>query len=90
MKVKFYKGPYHGKVQEHQIMSFDLPIIVDVLPKRFSATYFNASTYPTTIQTDRHIYRIRMMGVKDSTGKMYQAPAMHPDGSLFYVYEGKY
>jgi hypothetical protein len=88
MKVKFYKGPYHGKTKDHQIMDFNHPIIIQAMPKHFNFHSLPAGL-DTAIQYDRHIYRVQLMRVQDSTGKYYQAPAMHPDGSIYYVYEGK-
>lgn len=88
MKVKFYKGPWHGKTRECQIMDFAHPIVVADVPKWYLNT---AASYDPLAQVPvvQHHYFVKMMVVRDACGNSYRAPAMHPDGSLFYVYEGK-
>jgi hypothetical protein len=87
MKVKFYKGPYHGKVREYQIMDFAHPILVATI-KRMRPSDYTADPL-AQVPVTQHKYWVMMMEVRDATGQSYRAPAMHPDGSLFYVYGGK-
>lgn len=92
VKVKFYKGPWHGKVR--MIDSSQLHngrLEVSVMNKLDRAWFRNVNDPAHAMPSFRtHIYEIKMMGINlggygDKTNR-YLAPAMHPDGSLFLEY----
>jgi hypothetical protein len=90
VRVKFYKGPLHGKVRNIDPRTISRGTIQAYAGRDFrkGAMLMPHDLTPMvapSIQTCTYV--MKMMGVTID-GKNYQAPAMHPDGSLFFVYEG--
>lgn len=82
MKVKFYKGPWHGKVRDATVRYIGEPILVSVHNRDYQS---DNDPWNNTIR--KGLYECTMMSVNigDVT---YTAPAMHPDGSIFYIFKG--
>lgn len=91
MLVRFVGGPYNGKRMDinPDPLIRTQGITVSVMSKRKADRIdMSSSTWPPAvgIPFKEHRYHIRMMYVKMGQ-HTYEAPAMHPDGSLFLVHE---
>ena len=90
MKIKFHKGPFHSQVRDID-PTFAYPRLNISVPKRNRsdyAIYRNAGkTYDFAFEERRGYYEVKMMRLTIG-GLTYQAPAMHPDGMVYYVWKG--
>lgn len=91
MKVKFLGGPNHGKVQDinpDPLIRTQGVTVSAMSTRKDDLVDMSDSTWPPAvgITFTHHRYFLRMMHVKMGQ-RSYEAPAMHPDGSLFLVHE---
>ncbi len=91
MKVKFYKGPFHGKVKD--INPRDLSngqLLMAVMDQKAMAQTYKLDLSSPLMMVQpmgvRHVlYRIKIMS-GEVAGQKFYGPAVHPDGSLFLEY----
>jgi hypothetical protein len=89
MKVKFYKGPFHGKVKDIDIPPGGNVLMAVMDPKAIQQAYkLQPGSDITMVQPIgvRHVlYRIKVMS-GEIAGQRFHSPAVHPDGSVFLEY----
>lgn len=89
MKVKFYKGPWHGKTKDISESDYRRGIIEVVgMDKRATArTISNAPNHQIFLNAGFRTaaYKVVMMS---APGAKEPFPAVHPDGSVFFKYDG--
>lgn len=89
MRVKFYKGPFHGKVRDmhHRDLENGQVLMAVMDPKAKAQTYaMSSNLFMVQPLGVRHaLYRIKIVS-GEIAGRKFSAPAVHPDGSIFLEY----
>lgn len=89
MKVKLYKGPFNGK--SYQTDGRNEILIRGPKPmnrrqrwewERENYSVYSMQRFPTVEAR----YRIAMRAIQTGPNSLVNAPATHPDGSVFYEY----
>lgn len=87
--VKFYKGPWHGKTRQVSAQCIEHGVIqVTVFGRSPLKDYYDNINPNAVVPNRAAIYKMRMVRLTLPNGKSWQGPAMHPDGSIYFVYEG--
>lgn len=84
MKVRLYRGPYNGKVMN--VPNGQTTIALSRADRRSLANFYESMSPQATVEFKNETYSIRMMGV-NLNGHYYTAPAMHPDGSVYFEWD---
>lgn len=86
MRVKFVGGPYHGKTRDVDDPTYPLVVADPIRSLRAADFHSRWPLADTPTEFRQSKYEIKMVTVT-MHGHTYVAPAMHPDGSIFMVYE---
>ena len=85
MRVKFHKGPYHGKTRDANMKDLYDVVCVAVSPNYRKQAGILMNNVPAFAQISPSIsiaeYRVKWMTLN---GQKF--PATHPDGSIFLEY----
>lgn len=86
MKVRFYRGPYDGKVRHVDDSALHRGVIQVAEKPKLADLY--SGNYWDQVTVNKHTYEMRMLSIQIGH-TVYKAPAMHPDGSVYYEWTKK-